>query len=79
MLRNKSNMMNHLKIHTGVKAFKCDLCDKKFADKSNMKRHLQIHAGEKSFKCDLCKKSLYTSCNFDNAQANPHWRKTLPM
>ena len=49
-----SESATDMRIHSGDKPFKCDLCEFCFSDNSNLKRHLRIHTGEKLFKCDLC-------------------------
>ena len=45
-------------IHSGEKAFSCNLCEKVFKHKSNLNRHMVIHSGEKGFSCNLCEKAF---------------------
>lgn len=43
---------------TGVKPFKCDVCDASFTTNGSLSRHMIIHV--KSFKCSLCDESFRT-------------------
>lgn len=45
----------HVRSHSGVKPFKCELCGQAYADSPKLKIHLQKHASdEKPFVCHLC-------------------------
>ena len=54
---NKSNNLhtNNL-IHTGIKPFQCDICEKAFNQKPNLKNHKLIHSDVRSFTCEICNK-----------------------
>ena len=50
--------MTHMLVHTGMKDFQCELCEKKFSAKGNLKRHMLIHTKVKAHECDICKKKF---------------------
>uniref|UniRef100_A0A2C9MAE5 C2H2-type domain-containing protein n=1 Tax=Biomphalaria glabrata TaxID=6526 RepID=A0A2C9MAE5_BIOGL len=58
--RNSSQLIVHLRTHTGDTPFHCLQCSAKFKINSDLKRHIRTHTGEKPFQCDLCE---YKSTN----------------
>ena len=53
----------HVVKHSGVKAFKCNLCNKTFSHISSVKNHMIIHTEDRNklFTCDLCDKIFLTN------------------
>ena len=45
-------------IHTGKRAFMCDICDKAFTTKENLHRHRMVRTGERPFICDISNKTF---------------------
>lgn len=50
----------HMKIHSSVKEYKCDVCDKCFKNSKQLKNHRRIHSGNSIMhKCNYCSKSFF--------------------
>ena len=37
------NFIDHVRIHTGVKPFECEICQRSFAQKGNLNKHKKLH------------------------------------
>lgn len=59
------NFKTHIRIHQGIRAFPCTICDKAFKLAQHLKSHIKlVHSGEKSIQCTICGRLFNHPGNF---------------
>ena len=51
------HLKSHMFTHTGLRPWKCEICEKTFNQKANLQRHMLTHESAK-YKCYICEKAF---------------------
>ena len=65
-----------MSVHTGMKLYSCDVCEKRFTRATSLERHKTIHTGDRLHTCGICGKDYARADVLVNHMLN-HARKMV--
>lgn len=62
--KKSSNLLSHVKTHSGLKPHVCELCGKAYAHQGTLQQHKRLHTGERPYSCPFCDKTYTWSSDY---------------
>lgn len=51
-------LKTHIRCHSGVKPYKCSVCERSFPHNNTLKSHLRRHYDDRQYGCEFCPKKF---------------------
>ena len=69
------NLLDHLRMHYGIRPFSCSICQKSFTQKGNLRKHMEQHSkpnlsSRRKFECVYCQSKFTEKYNFKVIKLN---------
>lgn len=60
LIKGSGSFKRHLKSHSDIRKFQCDICKKMYKTKCTLQNHMNTHK-DKNFTCEICAKIFHTA------------------
>ena len=76
LFNTKSDLTEHLKVHTLLKKKQCNVCGTMFHSKDDVKQHMKTHISDISFPCKYCEQKFKDNNELVYHTQTHHKKKT---
>ena len=74
----ESSFRAHMRLHSEINSFNCEICNKKFPVLKNLLMHKKIHKNDLSVDCNMCDKKFSSKINLKKHILVTHEKVKFP-